>query len=497
MLSRPNIAAVLLCAFPALSQGAGTVAARPVMAPPAPSLESRVVSVLAAAPPGTRFGLLVQTMDGQDIIAIDSGGRYIPASNTKMFTTAAAYALLPGINSPDSSGGAGVRLEKGRSGDPAVVLFGYGDARLSSAAACVDDCLARLADAVAAKVRKVGDVIGDDSWFPDQRWSPGMSWNNIGTDSGTAISALSLDDNEIPIQVSPTAVGQPPKVELSPYFHLNNQAVTVAEGPSTLAVERAVNGDTVRLYGQIPISGGIWLDRLGIDDPAHYAAWNLRTMLAARGVRLKGGIGVRHRPVGPPDDPAQRGATAFVQGAMPQFLARLVPQPLSEDVVVINKVSQNLHAELLLRRLGALTGSGSLADGTAALRAVLEEAGIPRSGFDFSDGSGMSSYNRMSPRAAAGLLRWIASQPWNAAWRASLPVGGVDGTLKHRFSATLLEGNLQAKTGTLNASNTLSGFMKAASGRELVFSILAGDVPDGANVVPVMDAALRLIAQSN
>jgi D-alanyl-D-alanine carboxypeptidase/D-alanyl-D-alanine-endopeptidase (penicillin-binding protein 4) len=108
---------------------------------------------------------------------------------------------------------------------------------------------------------------------------------------------------------------------------------------------------------------------------------------------------------------------------------------------------------------------------------MLEAAGVPRTAWDLSDGSGMSSYNRVAPRGAAKMLRWIAAQPWGAAWRASLPIGGVDGTLSKRFKGTLLEGKVFAKTGTLNATNALSGYLIARSGKTLTFSTFANDVP--------------------
>jgi D-alanyl-D-alanine carboxypeptidase/D-alanyl-D-alanine-endopeptidase (penicillin-binding protein 4) len=109
----------------------------------------------------------------------------------------------------------------------------------------------------------------------------------------------------------------------------------------------------------------------------------------------------------------------------------------------------------------------------------------------------MSTYNRMSPRAAVTLLRWTASQPWSAQYRASLPVGGTDGTLRRRFADTALAARIFAKTGTLNATNALSGWLIAASGRELTFSILANDVPDGTSALAAMDNALLAIAARN
>lgn len=461
------------------------------------SLQKRVEAALSQAGPGTRFGLVVTTADGRELVAIAPDDRFIPASNTKMFPTAATFALVPGLDQPDATGGAAVRLEKRGRGAPDVILTGNGDARLSSAADCTVNCLAALADAVAAKTRHVNDVIGDDSLFPDQRWSPGMSWNNIPSAYGTAISALTLDDNEVALRVIPGSLGMQPGIEPPAYYIIENRAVTVAAGQTELNAERLPGQRTIRLTGTIAASAEPEIVRLGIDDPAHYAAWRLKALLEARGVKVSGDIQARHRTFLPADDPKLRGATPPARPPQAEALARLVPPPLVEDLTVTNKVSQNLHSELLLRRLGLIEGTGSIEDGQVVIRAMLARAGVPRVGFDFSDGSGMSTYNRLAPRAVATFLRWAAAQPWGAAWRTTLPIAGADGTLRNRFKGTTLEGRLFAKTGSLNATNALSGYMTAKSGQTLVFSAFANDVPEDVRATKAMDAALELIANDN
>ncbi len=461
-----------------------------------PTLQQQVESVLAGAGPGTRFGLVVATPDGEELIAISPDARFIPASNTKIFTTAAAFETLAGLNAPDVAVGTIVRLERSGKRTIDVVLEGRGDARLSSAPGCTSNCLSVLADAVAAKTRRVHNVVGDDTLFPDERWSSGMSWNNIPTDSGTAISALTLDDNELPLRVAPGALGQPPVIEIEPYFTVDNRAITVSQGDSDLSFERLPGGTVVSLTGSIAVGAKPELLQLGIDDPAHYAAWRFKRMLEARGVRVTGGIAVRHRALMPSDtdevlDRPSRMAPAG------QALARLVPPPLAQDLWLTNKVSQNVHAELLLRRIGSRRGSGSVADGVAEVRAMLERASVPRAAYDLSDGSGMSTYNRVAPRGMVTLLRWIAARPWGNAWRATLPVGGIDGTLRKRFRGTALQGRIFAKTGSLNATNALSGYMIASSGRTLVFATYANDVPEDVAATRAIDSALELIARQN
>lgn len=377
-----------------------------------------------------------------------------------------------------------------------VVLVGNGDARMSSAADCIEDCLATLADAVAAKTKRVGDVIGDDSLFPDERWSPGMSWNNIETRSGTGISALSLDDNEVTVTVSPGAVGREALVEQS-YYRIDNRVRTVAAGETSVGYGRMPGSDVLRLDGTIVAGAAPTLLRVGVDDPAHYAATRLKQLLEARGVRVTGKVDVRRRPLSAIDDPARRGSAPAMRAPQDPVLARLIPPPLASDIAEINKISQNMHAELLLRRIGRGFGTGSIADGQVAIRSMLAQAGVPRTAYDFSDGSGMSTYNRISPRGMVTFLRWVEKQPWGAAYRATLPVGGTDGTLRNRFKDGPLTGKLWAKTGTINATNALSGWMTAKSGRTLTFSILANDVPEGGSATAVMDAALTLVAEAN
>ncbi|HEX2762883.1 MAG TPA: D-alanyl-D-alanine carboxypeptidase/D-alanyl-D-alanine-endopeptidase [Allosphingosinicella sp.] len=455
-------------------------------------LAQRIEAQLQQAVPGARFGLVVATEDSKEILAIAPEQRFVPASNTKLFTTAVAFAALSGLEAPDAEGGAAVRLD-GRD----VVLEGRGDARLSSAADCRTDCLAELADAVAARTRSVRNVVGDDSLFPDERWSPGMSWNNIPTPSGTGASALTVDDNELVLTVTPRRVGETPTIDGFAYFTIENRAITVASGETTLDFQRMPGSRAVRVTGTIAAGSKKHELRLGIDDPAHYAAWRLKGLLEARGLRVTGEVQVRHRPLSGFDDPSRRGTVAARLPQRPASLARLIPPPLAEDIAAINKVSQNLHSDLLLRRVGLRIGTGSIADGIAFVTSMLAKAGLARAHFDFADGSGMSTYNRVAPRGVVRFLGWTQAQAWGAAWRATLPIAGVDGTLDDRFKGTPLEGRLFAKTGTLNATSALSGFLVAKSGRTLIFSAFANDVPAGMSAVPALDAALIRIAAEN
>jgi D-alanyl-D-alanine carboxypeptidase/D-alanyl-D-alanine-endopeptidase (penicillin-binding protein 4) len=245
----------------------------------------------------------------------------------------------------------------------------------------------------------------------------------------------------------------------------------------------------VRVAGTIAADAPPRTLRLGIDDPADYAAWRFAALLAARGVQIKGKPLVRHR--------APTSGTAPPMPEGPEALAALTPPPLEDDVAHLVRDSQNLHAELLLRRLGLIAGTGSVADGLKQVEALTTRAGLPRTSWDLADGSGMSTYNRVTPRAMVLLLRWIAAQPWGTAWRTTLATGGVDGTIARRFKGTVLEGKVFAKTGTLNGTNALAGYLVAKSGRTLTFALFANDVPSGVHATPAMDAALEAVAEAN
>ena len=166
-----------------------------------------------------------------------------------------------------------------------------------------------------------------------------------------------------------------------------------------------------------------------------------------------------------------------------KVLATHVSVPVAQDIAVINKASQNLHAELLLRLLGKVHGAdGSFAEGARVVRQFLIDASIEDADFFFYDGSGMSNDDRMAPRAFTQLLAYASRQSWGPSWRDTLPVAGVDGTLINRFKSSPLKGHLWAKTGTHNEANALSGYLTAASGKTLAFSILVNGHRPGSEV---------------
>jgi len=176
--------------------------------------------------------------------------------------------------------------------------------------------------------------------------------------------------------------------------------------------------------------------------------------------------------------------------------------PVVEDVVVTNKVSQNLHAELLLHQLSVARSddprAGSGAQGVRVVRQFLLNAGIDKDDFVFFDGSGLSGHDLVTPRATVRLLQYAAGQPWFEEWKASLPVGGVDGSLEGRYAKAPLNGKVFAKTGTLGEARALSGYVECASGRTVIFSIMVGNhLPQTNGDRSAVDKIVAAIAAAN
>jgi D-alanyl-D-alanine carboxypeptidase/D-alanyl-D-alanine-endopeptidase (penicillin-binding protein 4) len=177
-------------------------------------------------------------------------------------------------------------------------------------------------------------------------------------------------------------------------------------------------------------------------------------------------------------------------------LATHISPPVAQDVTVTNKMSQNLHAELLLRALGKVHGTdGSFAQGARVVRQFLVSAGVDDADFFLYDGSGMSADDRIAPRAITKLLTYAAKQRWGQDWRSTLPIAGFDGTLSGRFGNSPLKERLWGKTGTLNEANALSGYLTASSGKTIVFSIMVnGHRPESNAELQAIDRIAEAIA---
>jgi len=174
-------------------------------------------------------------------------------------------------------------------------------------------------------------------------------------------------------------------------------------------------------------------------------------------------------------------------------LAERTSAPLIEDLVITDKVSQNLHAEMALRAVArARRNIGSVAAGLDELKAFLTEAGISEGAYSIHDGSGLSRLNLVTPATVVKLLRYMYSGTLRESWISLLPVGGTDGTLSGRK----LNGRIHAKTGSLSHVNALSGYAERRNGKWVAFSILVNNSNAGAREVrEIMDRICTLLSE--
>lgn len=446
---------------------------------------------------GARWGILVTDIHGKEIFSTNPDQRFIPASNTKLFTTAAAMNSVQALENDIETKKTKILLQPNRHGPPDLILQGAADPLLSDAPDNQKDNLSFLADAVAKKnIKKIHSVIGDDRIFVDERWGDGWSWNNLETQWGTAVSALSLNDNIAKLFVKPNPkIGMPPLVsweDKQNWLKIRNDAVTSALGESNLHFEHRPGANELRLYGNISLQNPSEIIFVGIDDPAAFAAQRFRRLLEERGIHVeKTSSKHRHISISETTIPDRFSSQSSLT------ISGLPTSPLQDDIRYLLKVSQNLHAELLLRRLGRLHGDGSVKDGILERERLLSAAGITPTEFTLFDGSGMSEHNRVTPRSVVKLLLWAHQQPWGETWRLDLPVAGQDGTLSKRFIGTPLSGRLFAKTGTLYGTHALSGYMMSSSKKLLVISLFINDVPpDASHVTDIMDRAILEVSSN-
>jgi D-alanyl-D-alanine carboxypeptidase/D-alanyl-D-alanine-endopeptidase (penicillin-binding protein 4) len=445
----------------------------------------------------------VSLTTGKTIYSENAEKLFAPASNTKLFTTATALALIgPDYKFHTTVETVGTVDKYGRlNGD--LTLVGRGDPNLSGRVLPYNlktertlpsiAALESLADQLVQKGVKYvdGDLVADDSYFPFERYGEGWSQDDLVWEWGAPVSALTINDNVIFVSIMPAdRAGERAFVNIVPYadyYKLDNRIITTppGTGPRRIFINREPGSEVLTLWGNIPSDDQGANEALAIEDPAAFAAEMFRTMLEKRGVVIYGRARARHTDLASLSTFIVTTVASSGGGdtkplpplhPVPLVLGTYESHPLADDLRVINKVSQNLHAELLLRLLGREKGnSGTIEGGLEVVRGFLQQAGIRQDEYAFYDGSGLSRENLVTPQAVVQLLTYASKQPWGALYEQTFPIAGVDGSLADRFKASVAEARVHAKTGSLGHVNSLSGYATTVKGDRVVFCILVNN----------------------
>jgi D-alanyl-D-alanine carboxypeptidase/D-alanyl-D-alanine-endopeptidase (penicillin-binding protein 4) len=459
---------------------------KPKVRPDVAKFSARADAILSDAKAAKgHWGMLVlDAVTGETLYALNPEKYFTPASNTKLYTTIPALALLgPDFRWRTTLESRGMLDTHGRlRGD--VVLVGRGDPNLSNRKFPFDTkverdgppekVLAELADQLVARgVKQIeGDIVADDSYFPAERYASGWAIDDMTFGYGAPVSALTVNDNALTIELCPADregdsawFGVEPWAE---FYEIVNEVRTAAAGANArVSADREPGSRRVVLRGSIPLGAEPRRITLAVEEPAEFDAALLKRLLESRGVRIYGHARAQHVSRAEPRDDAPA-----APAENPVVLAEHLSGPLLDDVRLVNKISQNLHAELLLRAIGREKGTAGSTD--AALKVVqefLKPIGIAEGDVATYDGSGLSRRNLITPRATVTLLSWAAKQPWAEQFIATLPISAQDGTLTERMKGTPAAGRIHAKTGSLGNVNALSGFADTLHGTRVVFSM--------------------------
>ncbi|MBK5254767.1 MAG: D-alanyl-D-alanine carboxypeptidase/D-alanyl-D-alanine-endopeptidase [Vicinamibacteria bacterium] len=413
-----------------------------------------------------------------------------PASTMKLFTTAAlldaeGQGTVPAPTSVETAG----RLDAfGRVlGD--VYLIGRGDPNLSDRSEWrggkgpFDQLANDIHDAGITRIE--GRLIGYDGLFTDQAIPENWTADDLLWSYGATVSSLTAFDGALRLRLGPgEREGEPTLLTVEPltaFIDVENRTRTSAEGSrASISLSRALGSRHVIIEGTLPRLGAAWTGAVAAPEPSLFATTLFAEALARRGVIVRDGARISRDPL-----PESLRPLASVRG----------PE-VAEQIRIVNKESQNLHAEVLLRRLGlGVFKDASVEASLRGLALFLKRLGVRSEGTAMYDGSGLSRSALVTARAEVDLLVAMATHPLAKAFKDSLPIGGTDGTLKRRMKGTEAEGRVFAKTGSIAHVNALAGYVDSTSGRHLAFSIIVNHhTRPSKEATDAMDAICSLLA---
>ncbi len=450
-----------------------------------------------------RVGIkIVSLKTGKVIFENDAEKYFIPASNMKNFTVAAALEKLgPDFRFITSVYAAAKPDVIGTiKGD--LRIFGRGDISISTAFNNGDyyKGLDNLADKIAAAgVKRIeGGIVGDESYFKGFAVPYTWEWDDLQWYDGAEVSALPINKNAVDLSVKPGTENGPCIVSVHPENSLvkviNTCVTTIAGTMPALKVFKPLGQNVLEISGSMPLGGKDWMGYVAFTHPAELFVNLLKQRLELKGVTVAGSA--RTMPANVKADASQIGQIE---------IAHLESPPFSVVAANTMKPSQNMFTETILWTLGEKVGrtSANAAEdspvlGRNVVRSFMDQIGISREAVLQYDGSGMSRHDQVTPAAIVTLYTYMAKQSKNAqVWRDSLTVGGIDGTLSRRFTGTSAAGNIRGKTGTLDQVSALSGYLTTAAGEEIVVSVIVNGVAEPRVRTSLIDDIVVQLANFN
>ena len=451
-----------------------------------------------------RWGISAVSMSsGTTLYQRDADKLFTPASNMKIYTTGVALDLLGADYRWRTSVYAKAQPEPNGTIQGDLILYGRGAPDLVSRSKDSNQgSLVKLADDLYGRgIRRVeGNVIGDESYFRGDSVGDGWQWTDMQWYFGAEASALSVNENQIDVNLVPSSkTGEPPVVRTSDadsYVNVENGMVTSERGErTTIGLHRGLSDNNIQVWGEFAPGSKGFGARLSVHNPALWAAKMFLDALRTRGIVITGQAQARdsRHPRSQRFDPSQA-----------VELAIITSQPLSEIARKTNKESNNLYAELILRTLGRERGEmlgqpekigrerGDDETGLAVIRLWLTRAGISTERIALHDGCGLSRLDLVTPEATVQLLLSLSKTASSQIFRQSLPVAGRDGTLEGRLKS--VSDRVSAKTGSLTYVNSLSGYVTTADGEQIAFSILCNDQVSRGNATLLIDEITALLA---
>ncbi len=418
--------------------------------------------------------------------------RFVPASNMKLYTTAAALLSL----SPDftyetkvmTNGNIIQGILKGdliivASGDPTISGYFNNNNPIQ----VFDDWGNTL---IQKGIKKIdGDIVVDNAYFNDSPFGAGWHWDDMSSCYSTAKDAFSFNNNCIALTVSPgNKIGAPAIIEIEPntgYVTVTNNITTAGERSAVdIKAEYTNNSKAIVMSGTIPFNHKSAVKYVAAKHPAEFGAYVLKETLLSKGIEVNGNTVCTRGSC-----EQIKGIKALTINGEPPFLTTLAiyrSPKLSEIIKVINKISNNLYAEnLFLTIAKERHKEGNSEEAALAVREILKKTGLNPEGLHMVDGSGLSRFNLITPQETAQLLLNMARSPYAEAFYNSLAIPGDEGTLKARrketSAITLI--NIKAKTGTMTHVRSLSGYVTSKNGELLAFSFLCNNYNVPGNVI--------------